>query len=995
MAKTRTIAYICRVVSGEFQCVSRVSTGFGAFPEMDLAIPTVSFSSMGFFVNQTITWTGNPGAGIDFFVDLLAVLPSGFSSTGGPLHDDTGTVHVDAGDTASIDFADPGDPGEITITIETEEVEGYVTEDDFPDTFGPKVPHCLHRTTKTFRERLVIGSHVVIVASIGGSSLNISCLVTALNQFYLGIDDGVGDLEFLYGSGQGCSATALPLACGVALECEVDFGGGLIVPLGCPLSGSAAGHSVGGGSASANAPAGSRPGSNLTIGNRTVCSTIIQPPKEWELFTYFRAMENAYGANVNLRVDQDSANLNVLTSCPDDGTLAASGAQEWYHGDGEFSQKGSGIAWPGDMAGTYSMYGSLSFSPIASQPADVDANEWFDFQCGIDSAWLAANGEEDTDWRCLIQSKEPIVCGSISQEPDFEVEDGSNTWTNVANVAPSNAGGYVVLAVSGGVGSAQRVFAFPTHEQNPKMDWQSGMEMEVILQADSAGEPFTVDVNGKTWSDIVGPANSDITVTFDLRAPHNATADTDSLQSRWPIGSEGEYFGVNAAAAIKFSGLTDGVTYRINSVTLKRRSRSKLNLGLPTQPWLNNGISDPGSDYLRHVFGESYKVALEIAGMTRTLLPTGDYLYLWPDVQQFFDSVAIRPGWTGVNTASAEGLAMYLMWLGGVHGAYDAGAGWVNSFDRDTTGSVALVAMEGSDVIAWYPCMGEPGGAYAEATPMRVGKVLRGRVGIVVIDSATHAGAAGVEVGVSGGASASETVTTDSVGFGRSTPRKFGAGTATLSTNNVSFEIWNRWVAWAGFSSVSELLTCLSIDISRAQRFVRAYCKEGTIWLAFAQDAAWGNFIEIDTGLEPEIMEVRWEKNSADARLFLLTMTDDEIFLMVTKNEGGAITGVVSLTADATQATMAIGENQIIYAYWRDAAGSLRGKMLNFEGTIVEPQDVSEQPTGFEVLPSGVDDADIACAVTPGHQGQFLIAIDYYGSGALRQIVSVDGRNFS
>jgi len=976
MAKTRTITFRGTITDGIFALTTQYLV-----PRtwMDMSLPVYTLSALGFQITSEAYWDGSPGVALNFRTKLTLTCPSPFGGSNTSVNAIEFTAPVGTNASYSTDYTG----GTFEITVKVEEVPTRSASGTFPTTFGSLVVHGPTKTTAMYRERVrVDASAIVIAATLGAATLTQTIAVTSGTQFFL---DTYGND---YGTGASALMTAVPNGGTASMDTEIDLGG-TVVSLSCPLTGSDGGHSVS--SVSATAPSGVRNGAI----HRTLANATIWPVKEWELYTYFRAMEDAYPSNVDVRVDREIGDTNHLVSCPSDGTLADSEEQERYSAFGQFSdQTYAGGPYLGDFSQSYSGYSGIVWSTSGlTQPTSLNVNQYLDFQCGIDSAWLTAQQEEPEDWRLFVQSDLSDSVGTLTHEPDYTVEDGSNAWTNVSHVTLSNSGGYVVLAVAGGTGEASRSLApTPAQEQPGKMDWQAAQQLEVILQANASSKPFTIEVNGKEWSGTTNSsANTDSTVLFDLRAPHNATADTDSTQSRWPIGTEGDFFGVNATPDIVIKDLESGVTYKINSIKLVRQTRSKVCFGLPTRPWLSNGV---GSSYLRHVFAESYKVALEIAGMYVTGTSPG-----WPSVQDFFDSIDIRPEWSAVDTATAAQLAADLMYLGGIHGAYYDGAAWQHSIDLDATAGLSVVLAESADVIQWYPYMGIPGGSYQKATPMYVGKVLRGRVGAVVIDPATHEGASGVDVTYTGGASVAETVGTDAEGFSRSEGRKYGSGTVEVNGNTVSVSQYNRWIAWSGFSEATESDDGLSVDFSPAQRFVRAYNKDGTIRLAFANDANWLTFTETDTAIAGNIREVRWERRNREARLFLLYLDGADLWLAATKTEGASFSMSTQLATDATQAANAAGENSIIYSYWRDSAGAIKGKLLDFNGNTIQPlpTETSLLAEGFEVLASGsADDKDIAVSVTPSGDGDFVVVLDYYDSGgALTQITSTNGRAFS
>ena len=795
MAKTRTIVWRGVITSGMFQVTTEAKPPPPAFPPgqywMDLGVPEITFGALGFQVRAYIDWTFGPL----FKSNLLFTKNSQWSSATqiGSSFASSSTLSVSGAVSESIDWQD----SEITITAEVEEVLVIQTDTAWPSAFGTLVKSGPRKRRAVYRERLVLDSTVEIRASVGGASLSVDIEVDAAHQFWLEAADITDTNVVPYSAICTARAFATPIGTTAQIVGTIEFGSADPILLSCPLSGSAHGHSVGGSSASAVAPSGVRHGAiHMSQG-----TTTIWPLRVWRLRTYFRAWQDAYPESIDLRVDRKAGQTNVLISAPVDGTSADHEQQERYSGSGMFADS-SYAAGPfvGDTTQGYSAWSLIGWSTSGiTQPTSVSKNDWLDFRCGIDSAWLIAKEEEPLDWRCLVQLPSQVA-GTLTHDAAHIFEDGTETWANVANcTGVTNAGGYVVIPVSGGAGHVQRVFA-SDHEQAPKYDMQAGVDIEIVLQCDTPNESAILEIDGKEWTVNVTTANADTILVRELRSPYNASADTDSTQSRYPVGTEGIYFGVNAAAHIALKELTDGVTWKIGQISLKRKSESRVSFGLPVDQWVPSG---GGSDYLRHVTGVGKKLDFEIPGMYRTPLPTGEYVYGFPDLAAFFGAVEVRPGWSKTEDGDID-QSLPLLWLCGLHGVFWHSDVWHSGMNQDAASGVALIMAEAVDEIYWYPYMGEMGGPYGQETIMPVGKTLRGRMNVYVNDRNLHKGLPAAEIALTGGASVPETLTTDAEGFTHSTSRKYGRHVATLGAHSVSVNIANRHDAWAGFGSASD-----------------------------------------------------------------------------------------------------------------------------------------------------------------------------------------------
>jgi hypothetical protein len=871
-------------------------------PALDLGLP--SFQIVCFSGKITISgrprWTGTqtpPTGQATLKYELTVITGSGLTGS-------------DTGISSGVTLTTPGTPlpatddmdidlegDEITVTFQVEEVATRATDPDWADEFGPEVEYGPKETTDNRRELIVAGSEIVVAGSVAGAEILLHIPIDAGfepvgDQFFLDMPDAFGNPTWSgYTTVITTVATAYPMQAEINIEAEFDFGG-IIAPLTCPLSGSDGNHSVSGGTCGAFAAGSGRTGVNAGPAYRTQASTTTRPTKDYEAFFYLRAGENAYPGSVNIRANRYLGGENELLSVPVDGTVGDSYSQRYWQYNGLFEEITNAT-----LLSTQSNEGQLpgSWPDSATQPASGSIDEFLiAYYAGLDSDWLADNDEEPTDWTLMIQSEVPANVGSLTHEEDFEIDLGVAADWSGTNASVTDAGGYIEIAASGGEGSAELTFDFPG-EYSPKHEWQAGMQAVLVLQTDDAGSVFTFSVNDteqtKEWSDSIGTADSDEAFTFDLRAPHNATVDTDSTQSRYY--EEGWYFGVNKAVSVRFSGIPDGTTLRVKSLTLKRLDRSFVHFGLPTGPWLPNGV---GSEYLRHVFGESNKVALEVAGQTRVIVSG---LMGYPTVENFFDLIADwRPGWSATDASTADTEDKPLMYIGGIHGAYWNGSEWVNTWHTDARTSVPLVLCEAAHAIRWYPYMGEPGGAYGRVTPMRVGKVMRGKVGVVVVDSVNHEGLSGQTVQVTGGASSPETLTTDVNGFARSSARKYGSGTASVNAAEVSFIIHNRGYSWVGFSAEGLAQDFRAVEADSA----RTWLHIGVGPVIRTYHTLWGTLVFESEAYADVDYWMRLRVDNRHASLLCLGKQGEDTYRIFLSYDGGFTgTEVLSLTATSAQ----------------------------------------------------------------------------------------------
>lgn len=565
------------------------------------------------------------------------------------------------------------------------------------------------------------------------------------------------------------------------------------------------------------------------------------------------------------------------------------------------------------------------------------------------------------------------------------------------------------------------------------------------VKASAANSGFTVKIGTKEWTKDADGAPLEAGTAFaefviDLLNPTNATQETNSKDSRFPYASSGpiivqdaDMWGVANASAIVLTDL-DSETYDVDYVKLRRDGYSRVTALHGFNYWARDvADSDPNPVYynLRLLTGDTDGCrSLEVIGFYKQEF-AGVPTYTHRPIADVVDSIngdsGRQPadGWTATpETFDLSGCAptdptlpdltpcwlndeRYAAWIEGAGAKYASGA-WVYGWRLDCASAREFQAqMLFHRITHWPPALDDPlnlsAASVSGAIFLPCATILKARAVGVVFDD-TPVRAADIPIEIEGGTYGSGTTEADGT-YLTGTP--YAPGGSAEVTADVGDEpptliivFYPRTEKRACFRVVTEPCSGLSLDFSPAQRFVRANTCNGTIKLYFASDAAWTDWEERDTGIAGTDPEVRWERQGKRACLYLQYLDpDDVLWLLATCDEGGSAVMATTLATDVTQHTMAAGANQIIYSYWRDNDGALKGKQVNFAGTVLNPtpDETSLLAEGFEVISSDspIDDMDIACAVTPGEGGSFVVVLQYYDGGDLMQIVSTDGRNFT
>lgn len=704
--------------------------------------------------------------------------PSGSPNTDVEEHTPTGSS-----ETWTLDLA-----GTWRIELDTEEavIEQFLA--DFPVYGGPYAPDMLQESLFRYIEKARAG--VSLTATLTCGSLS----VTQTRTFAAITDIPDGHRPSFSASAWAWNVSAITADILTSAVFFYDTGGGdvdiaLSIPAWTPT---ATGHAADGNMVHATATPFSSGGTSICP--LTQVSTSRTPDRSWEFRPRIRKMEDAYGADANWRVDRAQADLAALVTGGNLGTVVDNFAQKRYNAQAVFADYVNSTIFVFSGVGTRNLYG---IQP--GNPAPVDVDEWQNFRCWLDSAWIAAQSEDARDWRTPVLLPD-YDAGTLAHDTNYVIEDGTDLgWANVQNVTISDSGGYLQLAVSGGEGIVDLTFATTGLEASPKDDWQAHRTLSITLQANGVSKPYTIEVNAKTWAGTTNAtANTDETDTFDLQAPHNNVATLDATDSRWPVGNEGPLFGVNHTTKIRLKGLENGVTYKIDQIKLTRTTRARMSLALAFEKWTPTGT---GADYNRHVTVEvDGHLAGEVTGVYRNGMS-----YTAPTLAQVFTTLNDqRNGWTGVAGSPTDpffNLSRPLFWLGSPNGQTWNGSAWVDWFDRDVTSALTLVVQGVADSIEWYPYCGDPHmGVYQEKTPMVVPKTLQGEAWGNTIDNTAHVGLAGETVTISGLPDSADPQTTDALGFYRSEPRRASDGIVAHGSNSLSIRIRNRYRVTANFA---------------------------------------------------------------------------------------------------------------------------------------------------------------------------------------------------
>lgn len=622
--------------------------------------------------------------------------------------------------------------------------------------------------------------------------------------------------------------------------------------------------------------------------------------------------------------------------------------------------------------------------------------------------WLAA-GEDPSAWRCLlIGHKWPAL--TLQQGASRTVDDATPAnWTAGANTTVGGSAGAMTLAVSGGAGSASRAFS-------PPENFEEFRYLRVRVKADAATKPLTVELGTKTWTvHTDGTADTYADLTLDLRSPHNASATSDGADTRYPlatdglpaVGVDGPLSGVSRTTSLILSGLEDGVTYTLASVSLVRTLRSRASVMLPFGMAGSRWIGPPGSRFsspdvpyttLRFLTGETDgKPSLEAAGwlVRQDGGSTPDYPnILIPTLAELVEEItADCQAWAatlsgdeadGYHTSERPALL-----LAGSGAWYEDGA-WGDARDLAAEGGLALPAVDLWDgITAWPGCGDFAGTGDFGETVFRFHHFLRGSACGVVLDGSSHEPATGVEVDALFGAESDGVGTSGALGWYETGPPGARApqtitvkALAGASPPSLTVPMTTRRRRQAAFRVTrTGPGGGLDTDVSRAHRHLHAYTDSGAIWTGHATTVRGGGWLDTDSGISGDEPNIRALPDAAGTILLLYTASS-AVKEQRSIDEGGAWTVATTIFAAGTHGRVIALPSLSLYYIAYDA-GTIKARQFDLYG--------NEEIAETVIVASGVDDDTIDVRYVEIGGGVPLFIVSYRSSGALTEVRSPNG----
>lgn len=564
----------------------------------------------------------------------------------------------------------------------------------------------------------------------------------------------------------------------------------------------------------------------------------------------------------------------------------------------------------------------------------------------------------------------------------------------------------------------------------------------VIPPADVSVEANETDIYGgaetptKQWAVQTGAADSWVNIDIDLCAPDNITASTDDQDSDYPRPTRRPlYMGVWRIPEIRFEGIPAGVTVEVDSVELRRVGTPYLDY-LPTfypsvydhnEPILTpewperagpdrqvSEVETMSYDYRRRfLLGRTdglQSIDEHDLAYTRTVGgETGvvSYSFGMPSIEGLADAVEAVdggitrwPGWQAtinapVNDSSDDAEDGYYnrdlpaVYLHGGGALYTQGVGeeegtWSFGFDL-AAGSVPAQPLY--DEVDFYV------GAslfYGGGT-LRAAQILRAGGHGLVFDE-NHAPLSGETVEAKEGGSSRGDGTSDADGYYQTGANYLHADTtwrtAVLQAAGLTLsrEFWPRRRGRGTFVAVEELIyEWLALDVSASGRLVRVGTVDDNLAIGFSADYAGQVWNDADTGIAGETPAVRYERQSASQRVWVVYKAGADLLTRYTDDEGGTWSVAHTVNSSGSFPALEVLPNGARHNYWRTSGGAIEGNiMVGTGGTVAV--------STFTALASGVDDAPFAVRFDPSAQRFYLL---YRSGGAPTVAVSDDGETFT
>lgn len=689
MADTVTDRVKAVSASGNFSGLSHIFVNtFGGMapPRWEQNLLTIQISFLGAYIQfRTMPALDAAFDPIPPTRELQLFAYTGVGIGNGTGDTDSVTHDFDTATPATLDWQEALSSGTWSISMASmQEILRDTDTGNYPTYGGTQIFDPPREKRAEFIDLTKDGNLLTVEATIAGMSVSASAALTGTALRY--------EKEYaltiqMWGEGRGKAVT--------------DFGcSNIVINLGgnnATLSGSLAYtdayHSI-----SASGTDGKVTVSANAAGKKTYGSAVFYPDKEADVKFALRAMEQSYPFSVNIRADLKRTQTNQLLTIADGSTLSIS--QKKHSLSGAFYEIAGG-GFTSDLVGQATPSESdPTLRPTtltADQPPSVILDEFYPFRCWIDKDWITNNGEQTDDWRTLIRGK-PFASFIMEQDASKTVTSTAASATGTSDLTINLPTGTTHAALLGTSFAGVSLRGYRYLRINAKA---------------SAPETVTVTIGTKTWTLNLTTSYTDYDI--DLCSPDNATAETDTTDTHYPLPTtDGEYWGISSATSIVISDISGGVTVDVANATLRRNSYSRATFLQPfPQEWVSAGDN---SEYVpRIIDGDTDgRRSREDIHFYRT--PVGaDIVYFIRTLSQLIDSIDTgsggafpTDGWNATaetvfdDTYHDNDLPACFVWGAG---ALYSGSAWSYGFDQNAAATLEVQAQalwDSVDFPAWW-----------------------------------------------------------------------------------------------------------------------------------------------------------------------------------------------------------------------------------------------------------------------------------------------------
>jgi hypothetical protein len=629
----------------------------------------------------------------------------------------------------------------------------------------------------------------------------------------------------------------------------------------------------------------------------------------------------------------------------------------------------------------------------------VSADEKEPLRSWVNSASLAARGEEPQDWRTLFRGYRYNL-GTLTKDATIGVGGGtgaSRSWSP----NPGNWEGYRFLRVRLKVTSGGSVEFTASATATPSKTFKTTATM-------------TADTFQYVW--------------FDLCNPDGGTWTTDNLDTRYPVLGDGlpeedpDSRGVGRITALTISGGT-GLT--VDTIDLAHWQ--DIAGGLTTDPptltcapvwnwWTRTQeTGDVVEAYVGLQGDANGRRSCDVPIASRQLFTDAFGAAFWVYSQVTINAARIdllnTPGWnwadgfspvtgdtwhrTGLSGSAAYGSQACWIGGGGVTISGNATGDFLNWMGRDLTGGLSMVAQSLMDEVRLWPRCGEvfQKGSTGGRTWLRTAKVLRGGAMGAVFGGADPA--SDVTLYESPG---TDPVATDAVDECRhyAVGSPYARMNESLTPDPRTYMVrWNsaqhsthaskarRW--WRVHFQATEEETGKNISSDMRQDGTRYRAYISSLGKVVTGKATRNSlYSDTTTAIDGDWANIQAEKYASAVTLFLLVQPPAGGVVEYKSTDGSTWTMSRTIVSSGKYPAAVCEADGVRYSYWLNGT-QVDGEITDRSGAILA------SPTACV---TGVDDSGIAVLAYAKSEGRVVIELQVRKTGAIVVYTSSDGRTF-